>query len=218
MSLAVSTPAGAIAPAPTSKPIRSAISRGELITLAALLLLANLPLFFGSNTDLLAFDAAAVRHGEWWRLVTHPFAHISLYHFLLDGAAFLFLCFNLPPMHRWERVFLTAAAGAGSLIVSLAFSPLIGSIGLRGLSGIAHGLMAAGALAGLADRNTRTVSAATFLSLAAKCVYENIVGTPLFEAWHLGSIGTPIVTCHTGGLLGGALAWFAISSPRKAFV
>ena len=94
----------------------------------------------------MVFVPQAVQAGEWWRLFTHPFVHVTWYHLLLDGAAFLALYHSLIEASTVRRLIYVFAAGAGSLLVSWAAAPGISASGLCGLSGIAHGLMAVSAL------------------------------------------------------------------------
>ena len=65
--------------------------RWDLLLFTALTLLLNLPLGRGSFSDALRFRPSAVGDGEWWRLLTHPFIHVSWYHLFLDGVAFFIL-------------------------------------------------------------------------------------------------------------------------------
>jgi rhomboid family GlyGly-CTERM serine protease len=191
----------------------------ELAGFSALLFLLNLPLLVGGSTDTLAYSAEAIANGEWWRWLTHPFVHISRYHFLLDSIAFLALYHSLREPRSWYRLAEVLVIAASSLAVASIASPLIASHGLRGLSGIAHGLMALCTLEACADpstdRTSRQVSAIAFLILVAKCLFELAGGSSLFGCLHAGDVGTPIVACHAGGVLG-ALAWWCIAShPTK---
>ena len=83
--------------------------RAEWLISALLLGLLNLPLLAGHSTAALAFQVDAVAGGEWWRILTHPFVHVSWYHLLLDGAAFLILYANLLAEQRWRRLTYVAA-------------------------------------------------------------------------------------------------------------
>jgi rhomboid family GlyGly-CTERM serine protease len=151
--------------------------------------------------DSLCFNPSAVVAGQWWRVVTHPFVHVSWYHLLLDGAAFLLLYHGLE-RHRLRYV---AATGAGSLLASLWFWPAIGTTGLCGLSGIAHGLMAVMALE-LIHRGDRLGWSCLAL-VAGKAIWEGATGHVVFEGLHSGLIGTPVAVCHFGGVIGGAIAF-----------
>jgi len=187
--------------------------RAELLAFAALLVLLNLPLFGGGTTAALSFQADAVAAGEWWRLLTHPFVHVTQYHLLLDGAAFLILYANIATGQRWRRLAYVGASAAGSLIVALCASPLITGHGLCGLSGVAHGLMAISAVEMLclpnANRSARAAALVGLVAVSAKCIVELATGHAFFATLHFGQLGTPIVACHAGGVMGGLLAAFA---------
>jgi rhomboid family GlyGly-CTERM serine protease len=198
----------------------------ELLAFAALIALLNLPLLRGGSTQALAFHSGAIVAGEWWRVLTHPFAHVSWYHLLLDGAAFLILYDGLLLEKRWHRLASVALAAAGSLLLAWWLAPsLVAAHGLCGLSGVAHGLMAFSALEWLAlsgaQRITRRIALVSFLAVSAKAALEAVTGNALFASFHLGLLGTPIVVCHAGGVLGGATAALMFSrriiSPVRSF-
>jgi rhomboid family GlyGly-CTERM serine protease len=187
--------------------------RLELGALAVVIALLNLPLVAGGAADSFAFYPGAVRDGEWWRLFTHPFVHVSWYHLLLDAAAFFMAYAELRGRRRFERFGFVAAAGAVSLLTALWAAPLIETRGLCGLSGIAHGLTAVVALE-LLDRSqdptTRWIGLACFIAVIVKSLAEAVTGRILLESWHLGGLGTPIAVCHAGGVLGALTLWMIL--------
>ena len=84
----------------------------------------------------------------------------------------------------------------------------IATAGFCGLSGIGHGLMAvagveltAGGRGGRAYRAGLVVLALVVL----KSAYEALTGHVFFESGHVGDVGTPLVFCHAGGVIGGLL-------------
>ena len=184
-------------------------SRDELLWLAALLLGINFPLFVGSSGQAIAFTSGAVAAGEWWRLVTHPFVHVSSYHFLLDGTAFVSL-WSMIGGGFWRRVGCTVCSSIAALLTSLVWSEAVWNVGLCGLSGVAHGLAACVALDQLRSATSRGALVASALGVAAligKVSFELYTGGLAWSGWHLGELGTPIVACHAGGLLGASLWW-----------
>jgi rhomboid family GlyGly-CTERM serine protease len=189
-----------------------------LILFAALVAL-NLPLFSGTLPIAWTFDPARFAQGEWWRLFTHPFAHVSLYHLLLDAGAFALLWRMRPRPHSPGRdAFLLTACAAGSLGAALLLDPTaVATRGLCGLSGIGHGLMAYQGLLWsrdrLADRTTRRLGLLILLGVLGKSLFETFSGGVLFTPLHLGAVGTPIPACHLGGTLGGLLA--ALAKPLR---
>ena len=216
MIATTATPVSARGPIPRAA---EAGLRAELFVFMLLLALLNLPLFAGRSTAALAFQADAIAAGEWWRVLTHPFVHVSWYHLLLDGAAFLSLYANSHAEQRWRRLTYVAASAAGSLVVALSSSPLIATHGLCGLSGAAHGLMAVSALETMAlsraDCFTRIVALASFVAVTVKCHFELATGHAFFAALHFGLLGTPIVACHAGGILGGLVAMMLLTLPAR---
>ena len=126
---------------------RSAWKNADLHLLTAAILLVNLPLWMGgSAAGLFAFLPGLVAQGEWWRVFTHLFAHISFYHLLLDAGAFLMLYHGLRDVVPvGGRLGLCAGAAIGSLALA-SLSPSFVLQGLCGLSGTAHGLMAVSGL------------------------------------------------------------------------
>ena len=189
----------------------------ELWFFGGLILLLNLPLLKGSWGSAFAFHPDLVRQGEWWRVLTFPFVHVSIYHLLLDAAAFFLLYSGLRDSKRVNRIALVAASALGSLLVSLFAAPEIYSVGLCGLSGVAHGLMAVSALEMMENKNDRKLfwaGAISFLFVITKATWEAITGEVVFSQLHFGNLGTPIAVCHAGGILGALFPVFYRSAPE----
>jgi rhomboid family GlyGly-CTERM serine protease len=198
--------------------LRDTLWRCELTALAAWLVLANLPLLFGGMADSLAFQPRAVGAGEWWRVLTHPFAHVSWYHLLLDAAAFFLAYSELRERRFLERAALVTAAGAGSLLAAVLASPAVAIHGLCGLSGLAHGLSAVvGVELFLRSREQllRAGGLACLVIVVGKSVIEAATGNVLFADWHFGWLGTPIAVCHGGGVLGALVTWLILQSRQR---
>src|SRR5712691_7762767 len=66
-------------------------SRFELGVIAFILLVLNWPLLQGRCNTAMIFLPGPVREGDWWRLLSHPFVHVTWYHLLVDGTAFFLL-------------------------------------------------------------------------------------------------------------------------------
>ncbi len=177
-------------------------SRSGLVWLA-LLAAVNAPLLAGRLPEAFMLRPDRVADGEWWRLLTHPLAHVSVYHLLLDAGAFLLLWNQLP---AGRRGCYTLLAAAGSLVFC-ALIPGALEYGLCGLSGVAHGLMAAVGLDLLREPATRRVGAVTLLTVVGKSVIEWGSGGDLFTGLHLGDVGRPVPAAHVGGILGAAAGW-----------
>lgn len=179
----------------------------------AVLAACNTTLLLGRPSIGLVFFPDAILSGQWWRLFTFPFVHVSGYHLLLDGAAFLLLWKGLQEKARRFRAVYLAGCWAGSLILPLATSDLVAASGLCGLSGISHGLMGITALEMISHprgESGKDLGAALLLGLAGKCLWEMYTGKVMLASFHLGSVGMPVVETHAGGLMGGVLAFFLL--------
>ena len=193
---------------------------GELFVFAAILLACNLPLAGDRVAESMVFMPDRVMAGEWWRILSHPFVHITWYHLLLDAGAFLLLYGGIGEPSRLKRVAYVAICGMGSLGVSMLASPVVHERGLCGLSGIAHGLMAVSALElaakdSLAGRSCRA-GMITFGIVVAKSVMEVLSGHVLFESLHFGMMGLPIPESHAGGVLSGIAAFLVLHSSSRS--
>ncbi len=70
--------------------------------------------------------------GEWWRLLTAPMMHGGLVHFLMNGAALLYLGKRMEVLARWPHlplVFLFAACVGGEASVRFVSAPSVGASG-----------------------------------------------------------------------------------------
>jgi len=197
--------------------LRHQLWRCELGLLGAILVALNLPLFAGEFSSRFIYHPLPLAAGEWWRLFTHPFVHVSPYHLALDAAAFFLAYVELKHRKLSSRIALLASAAAGGLLAALAASPLVLTHGLCGLSGIGHGLTAVVSLELLrraTDRISAWTAALCFVGVVAKSVVEAATGNVMFAFWHLGSLGTPIAACHAGGILGALGTWRLLREPK----
>ena len=167
-----------------------------LVTIAGLLALGGERL-----RGLLRFDRPAIESGELYRLLTGHFAHLGWSHVLLNSVGIV-LCWLLVghayTLLQWSFVILTCL-----VVMDLGFWFLVpGLEWYVGLSGLLHGLLAAGAVEGVRQRSTEQVLLLAIL--LAKVAYETIAGPlPGSES----ASGGPVVTeAHLYGTVGGLLA------------
>jgi len=178
---------------------------------ALVLAVLNLPLLWGRVAESFVFRPDAVTDGQWWRLVLHPFVHASWYHLLLDAGTFLMLYEALHSPSWKRRLGYVFFAGLGSLSFAWWFSPSISAHGLCGLSGVAHGLMAVSGLEmmtiGSRDTVQKRLGLGLLLMVAGKAAWEWITGISFLGLFHFGLMGTPLVACHAGGVVGGVVGF-----------
>jgi rhomboid family GlyGly-CTERM serine protease len=187
----------------------------DLLLLGAFLFFANLPLVAGNFFSELIFFPSEVMRGQWWRIVTHPFAHLTFYHFALDAGAFWLLYTGLSEKRVAVKLLYTFFCGAVSLGTVLLFCPEIQIQGLCGLSGVAHGLMVVSALEMMTSGKNFHWGLASFAVVFLKSLYEAMTGEVFFAALHLGLCGNPLAVCHLGGVIGGLGSYFGIKCLRK---
>lgn len=185
----------------------------DLVLLAAMIVLCNLHLYGSSVPAAVTFLPGAVAGGEWWRIITHAFAHVSWYHLLIDGAAFFLLYTCLQDTAAWKKLVYVVACAMGSLGAAF-FSGTIYTHGLCGLSGTAHGLMAVVACEFITSRRRSDmfIGLVCFVLVMGKTVVELTTGRTFFSSLHMGSIGIPIVECHAGGIIGGCIVFLVFRS------
>jgi rhomboid family GlyGly-CTERM serine protease len=180
----------------------------DVLLFGGLVVLLNLHLVgIGGPLPWVLFPKALIE-GQWWRLLTHPFVHVSPYHLFLDGGAFFLLYRGLSEKRIGRRLAYVGVAGLSSLAGAMAFAPRLGETGLCGLSGIAHGLMAVSGLEMIDDGVHRRTGWITFGCVAAKSLYEGYRGEVVFEFLHMGMCGIPLAACHLGGVAGATLLFW----------
>ena len=184
--------------------------RVELGGLAFLLIVLNWSVFHGVCNVSLLFMPEAVREGEWWRLLTHPFIHVTWLHLLLDGAAFLLLYRDLQEQPWVQRTLLCIGSAVGSLLVCICADPMLSTKGLCGISAIAHGLMGVSALNLMGQKHDKLLfgmGVCSFAVVTVKCLIEVFTGKMLFTFLYFGMVGDPVAVTHAGGLLGALITW-----------
>lgn len=201
-----------------SEPSLTHTMRIELVAFGIVILVCNLPLLRGACATEMIFLPMRVGNGEWWRVFTHPFVHVSWYHLLLDASAFLCAYEGLRLRKPSERIVFAGISVAGGLLASLWAAPMIQTRGLCGLSGAAHGLTAIYALELIRPEVELTIRRAGWIALALLCgkaAFEAVTGHVLFEGLHFGLIGTPIAVCHAGGVVAGITIWALLEEQKR---
>ena len=164
--------------------------------------------------DALAYSRDDLASGQFWRLATAHFVHLGWTHLLLNlgGLALVFwLVGHAFSWRQWLYIIAisvaTIDAGFWFLYPELAW--------YVGLSGLLHGLLAAGLLRGLYARDRESLILGVFV--LAKLAWEQLGGPlPGSEAT---SGGTVIVDAHLYGAIGGLVAaasmWRRVRSPSS---
>ncbi len=181
----------------------------ELVVFAGLLVAANLHLLGVPTAEALVFQGDRVVAGEFWRLLTHPFVHVSFYHLALDGGAFFLCCMTLRQPCLGKRLTAIVICSLSGLGGAYLFGSATTAYGFCGLSGAAHGVLALSTLEMISDedRINRITGCVCLAILIGKCVYELITGVPFMGGLHFGNIGVPLLGSHLGGAVAGMMIY-----------
>ena len=163
--------------------------------------------------ELFRYDRLAITGGELWRLFSGHFVHLGWPHFVLNAVGLMLICYIVAAQFRptqWLLISLLIIVG-----IDLGFWFLEPQLAWYvGLSGLLHGLLAAGVAGGA--RNGQLDALVIGGLLGTKIIYEQLVG-PL-----PGSIdasgGDVVVAAHLYGAIAGALAGVGLSfrKPSRA--
>lgn len=171
--------------------------RRGLVLLALLLALGALALGGEPVREAMRYEREALGAGQWWRLLTAHAVHLDAAHALVNAAGLVLVwgiaIDELSP-GQWLAVALAAA-----LAVSAGLWWFVPGVSWYvGASGVLHGMLTAGVLAGVL-RGDRVATIALLL-LVLKLGYEQLQGPMAFTD------GKPVVTAaHALGAVGGAL-------------
>lgn len=186
-------------PGPSSSP--NGLS-GPLLALLGLSLVLQLAraTFWPDLPLALRYERQAILHGEGWRLLTGQLVHLGWAHLALNALGLLLVATLLGRLWRPRAWWVLCGASALGVGLGLLWtSPQVSWY--VGLSGLAHGIAAAGAVA--LWRDGAPAGRWWLLGLAAKLAKEHWLGAmPGSAAW-LG--GATIVAAHLDGALTGAL-------------
>lgn len=193
---------------------RSALAARHALAFAGIVLMLVLPVAAAALgfpvRELMRYERAAVAAGEVWRILTAHLVHYDFRHLALNlgGLALLWgLFLGDAPARAWLAVALVSAVTIGAGLWFL--DPRL--IWYLGLSGILHGVWAAGGVA--ACRRWRLEGVVTLALLAGKLALEQVHGALTAG----GRDSLPVVTeAHLYGALGGLVAALVMRLYRRS--
>ena len=169
---------------------------GLIVIVATLLALSG-----DWGREWLRFDRDAIAGGEFWRLASGHFVHLGFSHWVLNGAGLLLVWFLVGEFLRTTQwLLVTVASIVGMDIGFWLLQPQLEWY--VGLSGLLHGYLFAGIVAGYRERKVEMAVLGTLV--VAKLIYEYLVGPlPGSEL----STGGPVITAaHLYGAISGSIA------------
>lgn len=179
--------------------------------LAVCAALTVLESFGDAGRALLRYERELIGAGEWWRLLSGHFVHLGWRHLALNvaGLALMWVLF-FPDysLGRWALIVACslAAIDAGCFFLERSLRWYVG------LSGVLHGVMAAGTLAQLKRREPGALL--LLVLLAAKLAYEQFVGAIPYSVEAAG--GAVVVDAHLYGAVGAAVAVIGLRLRRQS--
>ena len=149
----------------------------------------------------LAYNRDALAAGEYWRLLTAHFVHLSLTHLLLNLAGLALVVWIVGHAFNWSRWLLVI--GLSIVSIDAGFWFLAPELDWYvGISGLLNGFLAAGLVIGVADRERESIALA--IIVLVKLSWEQAVGPmPGSESTSGGAV---VVDAHIYGAVGGLLA------------
>ncbi|MFZ5594963.1 MAG: rhombosortase [Pseudomonadota bacterium] len=152
----------------------------------------------------LRYEREQILAGELWRLLTASFVHLGWSHLLMNLAALALIWMLFGRLLTTKTWLLLSLASLLSVSLGLLlFSPEIGWY--VGLSGMLHGLFAAGAMASL--RAGHRLELALLALLLGKIVWEQAYGPLPGTAEFAG--GAVVTDAHLYGAAGGFISVLA---------
>ncbi len=186
-------------------PVQAWLVPGIVLLIALALMLTG-----DSGREWLRFDRVGIAAGEVWRLLTGHFVHLGVSHTLLNLAGLVLVWVLVGRTFTWPQWLYVMAGSVAAIDLGLWF----GTTQLEwyvGLSGLLHGMLAAGIAAGLADRSHEALVLAVVV--AGKLAWEQLAGPlPGSEATSGGAV---IVDAHLYGVIGGAAVAAGIIRVRR---
>ncbi len=153
-----------------------------------------------AGKEALRYDRVWIGQGEFWRLLSGHFAHLSASHLALNSAGLLLVWFLVGRTYSNQSWVLILAVILAVMDAAFWFiTPEL--YWYVGMSGMLHGLLGAGIVARFPKFDTETTI--LLLLMAAKIGWEQWQGP--VPGSEMTSGGPVVVDAHLYGALGGAL-------------
>ncbi len=153
-----------------------------------------------SDSMLLRYQSDLMTSGQWWRLITGHFAHLSWAHWLLNSLGLMLTAwlFNSIKAYYWHWSFLCSSLSVSFCL--LWFEPQL--TWYVGLSGVLHGFLIFGAL--IQIQRHPLFNTSILVVVIAKLIGEQTKGSvPDLEQFIGGSV---VIEAHLYGAIGGGVA------------
>ena len=169
---------------------------------ALVIIVSSLPALSGEwGRELLRYDRDGIANGEVWRLVSGHFVHLGLSHWVYNGIGLSLIWVLVGQFLRSSQWLLVTCVSI--LCIDIGFWVLEPQLQWYvGLSGLLHGYLAAGILAGYNER--RVEMAVLGAVIFGKLFYEQVFGP--MPGSEFSSGGAVVTAAHLYGAIGGLIA------------
>ena len=177
------------------------LHKSDIVPAAVILASGCFALFGDPGRVALRWERALIVEGELWRLITGHLVHLGISHLVLNLAGLLLVWFlvgrDLKPL-QWLAIGVVnvVAIDAGFWVLNPELTWYVG------LSGVLHGMLAAGIVVATTDARKDLVLLGVLV--VAKLVYEQVAGALPGSGTVSG--GAVIVDAHLYGAVSGAIA------------
>ena len=144
----------------------------SLLVLVTILTTAS---FGDSLTQVLSLKRDMINQGEWWRIITGQFVHLTTNHTLLNATGYIILCFGFrKEVTATEEMITLFIASIGVGLGIYWFNPEMAWY--AGLSGAIYGLLVSNSIIGI--KKTPYLSAFFLFFVITKIIYEQFFALP----------------------------------------
>ncbi len=190
-----------------------------LIVFLCVIAITNFQLLYTNDNYQYCLHVPSILEGEIWRILSHPFAHLSFYHLTTDVLVFLVLFRELKCYGKTPIYFLILVCWVVSSFSAMVSLPVYGISTFGGLSGINYGLLMYYCMHQALTLGGKKIQIGFFLISVLLLISQILAGVfqmNLFENVHYGYVGRPILESHGGGILAGLIfLFFEIQLCRK---
>ncbi|OUS02163.1 rhombosortase [Gammaproteobacteria bacterium 42_54_T18] len=144
-------------------------------SLLVLVIIFTTASFGDSLTQALSLKREMISQGEWWRIITGQFVHLTTNHTLLNATGYIILCFGFrKEVTATEEMITLFIATIGVGLGIYWFNPEMAWY--AGLSGAIYGLLVSNAMIGA--KKTPYLSAFFLFFVTTKIIYEQFFAEP----------------------------------------
>lgn len=189
-----------------------------LVFVCFMMILTNVAFLGNQSNQSFYLHSDFWEANSYWQIITHFFAHLSLYHLCSNGLVFLILFYELCRFQNAPTYKLLFFCGLSSTTAAMLNLELHGVSTFGGISGVNYGLLVFVCLQYYVEKNQSPLfkygALAVFIYVIVEQVLETCFQQSFYHQMHLGFVGTPITESHAGGILAALLLFVFCNHPK----